>query len=687
MTTQSRVLLYVVRRDLRVSDQPIFHHLAGSTDHGFSHFLPVYIFPAQQLDVSGFIKDGSANPYPDARSRLGRYPRCGPHRAKFLAECVWDLQQSLEALGSGLLIRVGMVGDVTRSLAEGLTTIGRKVAAIWMTSHEGTEENHDERAVAMVCNDFGAEFKLWEDEKYLIDDRDVGLEGIQELPDIFTTYCKSQEPLRDKPRGVLPAPAKGSLPPLPDGIPNQMAPFTIPTSTEELIEAMTTPVKNFLPVIPDFPQNAVSAHPFKGGEAAAQARLRHFLQSGDIANYSDTRCGLAKMDSSAKLSAYLAQGCITSRQVHRFLLGYEDGTDDTLKDVAGYGKGQNEGTEAMRTELLWRDYMRLCHRKFKDKFFRLEGFRGSGHGSGGGKEGKQEKPKWKSPLQELALPDQDPDPRRVAVILERFMSGTTGMGLIDASQRELMHTGYTSNRARQNVACFLAKHLGIDWRYGAEWYEMLLVDYDVSSNWANWQYVAGVGNDPRSGIRIFNPVKQAVEYDKDGQYVRSWVPEVSKLERIDNVFQAWTASEENIRAAGLEGNIMVTDPVKRIAFTIDAKPRTRKRGNEFRGRRRSRKDDTAGTVKSLVTEEVAEISPSPEKGNRDSKSSPEQSPVVTASRDAGSTALRSTSHFLGSMDAQSDQSGDRPGRGGRGFRGRGARGRQDYYYYRGVGVV
>jgi len=80
--------------------------------------------------------------------------------------------------------------------------------------------------------------------------------------------------------------------------------------------------------------------------------------------------------------------------------------------------------------------------------------------------------------------------------LLRFRAGTTGTGLIDASLRELFRTGYTSNRTRQNVASFLSKRLNIDWRVGAEWYECMLVDYDCASNWGNWQYVAGVGNDP-----------------------------------------------------------------------------------------------------------------------------------------------------------------------------------------------
>jgi deoxyribodipyrimidine photo-lyase len=166
------------------------------------------------------------------------------------------------------------------------------------------------------------------------------------------------------------------------------------------------------------------------------------------------------------------------------------------------------------------------------------------------------------------------------------------MGFIDASQRELLHTGYTSNRARQNVASFLSKHLQIDWRYGAEWYEMMLVDYDVSSNWSNWQYVAGVGNDPRGDARIFNPVKQAFDYDKDGMYVRTWVPEVSGLEKLENVFQPWTASITDLEACGLLGNIAVTNPIKRIEFMVDKKPRqprkpsAKKRGQGRGGGRR-----------------------------------------------------------------------------------------------------
>lgn len=292
-------------------------------------------------------------------------------------------------------------------------------------------------------------------------------------------------------------------------------------------------------------------------------------------SYKETRNGLVGTAYSTKLSAYLAQGCITARQVHHELVRYEDGVEPEYENVKGFKEGENEGTTAVRFELLWRDYMRLCTKKFRHRLFRIEGFRD--HDYDDSSDSAAKRPKWKTSNKEDALPDQKPSPEEVAGIVDRFYRGTTGMGLIDASQRELLHTGYTSNRARQNVASFLTKHLGIDWRFGAEWYEMLLIDYDVSSNWANWQYVAGVGNDPRGEARIFNPVKQAFDYDKEGTYVKIWVSEVKSLEKLENVFQVSTTSANDLEKAGLTDNVMVTDPVKRIEFHVEGKPRANKR--------------------------------------------------------------------------------------------------------------
>lgn len=184
-----------------------------------------------------------------------------------------------------------------------------------------------------------------------------------------------------------------------------------------------------------------------------------------MSSYKDTRNGTLGEDFSTKLSAWLALGCITARQIHEYLLAFEDGTTPLGKGVHGYGKGENEGTKSVRFELLWRDYFRLAARKFGYRLFRVEGFKNETSIS------------WN-------YASKDPEVQKKVT---RFLEGTTGTGFIDASMRELFLTGYTSNRLRQNVASFLAKHLGIDWRIGAEWYESLLTDYDVSSNWGNWQ--------------------------------------------------------------------------------------------------------------------------------------------------------------------------------------------------------
>ena len=94
--------------------------------------------------------------------------------------------------------------------------------------------------------------------------------------------------------------------------------------------------------------------------------------------------------------------------------------------------------------------------------------------------------------------------------------------------RELATTGFMSNRGRQNVASFLTKNLGINWQMGAEWFESLLIDYDVGSNWGNWNYTAGVGNDAR-GFRYFNIAKQSKNYDPQGEYIKYWLPELASI--------------------------------------------------------------------------------------------------------------------------------------------------------------
>ncbi|KAI1779390.1 cryptochrome [Hypoxylon cercidicola] len=645
----SNVLIYIVRHDLRVSDNPILHHLASTSDHGFTHILPIHVLLPHQIEVSGFLREGAQSPFAEARSEVGRYWRCGPHRAKFIAQSIWSLKGSLEKLGSDLTIRIGMYDDILKTLIGGLRENEINVGGVWAIGEEGFEEKRDEKVISKTCSSLDVNLQIWVDEKYFVDDRDLKDEASQDhLPDVFTTYRKMMEPLREKPRATLPNPSKGALPKVERSkIPSQTAPFEIPSSYDEFEESLLRPISGILAEVPPFPEGAKSAHPFRGGEDNARNRLDHLIKSGSVYSYKNSRNGLLGSDFSTKLSAYLAQGCITARQVHERLAMYEDGKDESLAESKGYGEGENEGTKAIRFELLWRDYMRLCNRKFKGKLFLRSGFRDD-HAN-----------KWKSAKEEEVVEGQQQSADEVSKLVKRVFEGTTGMGLIDASQRELLHTGYTSNRARQNVASFLSKHLCIDWRYGAEWYEMLLVDYDVSSNWANWQYVAGVGNDPRGEARIFNPVKQAFDYDKDGEYVRCWVPEVRKLEKLEHVFQAWTTPQEDWDRLGLSGLAMAEDPVKKIDFSVEGKPKSSRR--PFVRRRGQGRGGSGQTPQSTTT-------PQPPTGPR----GPNANELVADGQ-------RGSSHPAHGV-AENPRGGFRGGRGyGGGYRGRGYRGPRGGY--------
>ncbi|KAI9788875.1 MAG: hypothetical protein M1816_006539 [Peltula sp. TS41687] len=585
--TAPRILIYLLRRDLRIADNPVLHEISKTwrqSPQPFTHLLPLFIFPVHQVEVSGFLSSpGTPSPYPQARSQVGGFWRCGPHRARFLAESIWDVKGGLESIGSGLEIRVGRAGEVLRGIVDGVNARGGKVVGIWMTAEDAVEERREESEVRRVAGSVGVDFRLWTDEKYFVDDRDLPFQNPRELPDVFTSYRKMVEPLRDAPRPTLPKPAV--LPPLPQSmLPEQDHPFSIPSSLEDTVAALLRPLETNMGLDnpPQWPEGVSSAHPFSGGETTGHQRIQHLISTGSMSTYKDTRNGLLGEDFSTKLSAWLALGCVSARQIHEYLVAFEDGTGELGRDAAGYGKGENRGTAAVRFELLWRDYMRLCTRKFGPRLFRVEGFR------------NEKSFPWKY------YTDKDPATRdKVA----RYLEGRTGTGLIDASMRELFLTGYTSNRARQNVASFLAKHLGVDWRVGAEWYESLLTDYDVNSNWGNWQYTAGVGNDPRGEARVFNPVKQAFDYDPDGAYIKAWVPELRlpSLEPME-IFQAWKIPSDKRTELGLNDVEWVHSPLKRIEYRAsgaraNAHGGGGRGGHAYQGRGRGKRPNNDREVK------------------------------------------------------------------------------------------
>jgi deoxyribodipyrimidine photo-lyase len=137
------------------------------------------------------------------------------------------------------------------------------------------------------------------------------------------------------------------------------------------------------------------------------------------------------------------------------------------------------------------------------------------------------------------------------------MAGKTGMPLVDACMRELAASGFMSNRGRQNVASYFIHKLGLDWRLGAAYFESVLLDYDECSNWGNWVSAAGLTG---GRINIFNIIKQSLEYDAEGDFVRHWVAELSGIPGAA-VHTPHRLSLDEQKSAGL--NVGETYPINR----------------------------------------------------------------------------------------------------------------------------
>lgn len=272
-------------------------------------------------------------------------------------------------------------------------------------------------------------------------------------------------------------------------------PVRLPLPAPSRFPKWTTRVETGdIPTVETFGHQALApdlrtAFPFQGGETAALARLESYLWGSDaVKTYKETRNGLLGEGFSTKFSPFLAQGCISAKMIYSELKRYEQ------------ARGENESTYWVFFELLWRDYFRLMGKKHGNAIFQKAGLARAVN--------PKLKDNWK--------------------LFDKWAAGETGIPFIDANMRELNATGFMSNRGRQLVASFLTKDLFVNWQMGAEYFESLLIDYDVCSNYGNWNYVAGVGNDPRED-RYFNILKQAKNYDPDGQYVRTWLPELATL--------------------------------------------------------------------------------------------------------------------------------------------------------------
>jgi deoxyribodipyrimidine photo-lyase len=218
-----------------------------------------------------------------------------------------------------------------------------------------------------------------------------------------------------------------------------------------------------------------------GGELSAHKQLEYYLWNTDhISKYKETRNGLDGWDFSSKLSAWLSIGCVSARQVFAELKNYES------------ARVKNDSTYWLFFELLWREFFHWHHFVHAERLFSASGVQGIAR-------------------------SRNFEPNK----FQQWQQGETGFPIVDACMRQLSKTGFISNRGRQLVASCFVHELGLDWRYGAKYFEYQLIDFDVASNWGNWQYLGGVGADPR-GHRQFNLLKQTEIYDPDHEFINQW---------------------------------------------------------------------------------------------------------------------------------------------------------------------
>ncbi len=296
-------------------------------------------------------------------------------------------------------------------------------------------------------------------DQFLFHPDDIPYRNFGEIPEVFTVFRKSCE---------------------------QACKVRASVTIEVQPEVNMVNTSNVLPTLEDlglasFQLNKNSAFPFRGGETAAMERIEaYFFETENLSSYKKTRNGLIGESYSSKLSAWLANGSVSARTIYWEVKKYE-------REVC-----KNEDTYWLIFELIWRDYFKYISLKHGDKIFKLDGILGHQY-------------EWK--VNDKAF--------------REWTNGNTNEPFINANMLELQRTGFMSNRGRQNVASYWAKEWKQDWRIAAKYFESMLIDYDVHSNYGNWMYNAGVGNDPRD--RIFNIKRQADMYDAKGTYQALWL--------------------------------------------------------------------------------------------------------------------------------------------------------------------
>jgi deoxyribodipyrimidine photo-lyase len=245
------------------------------------------------------------------------------------------------------------------------------------------------------------------------------------------------------------------------------------------------------------PKDKRECYDFRGGEDAGMKRVKEYIwDTKAVGNYAATRNQLIGSNYSSKLSPWLATGNISPRYVYFETKAFEE------------KHRRNDSTKVYVDELFWRDYNRFWCLKYGNKVFSSYGIYDRTYYD------------WKT----------SPD------FVKRWREGRTGMPLIDALMRDMNATGFMPNRGRMVVACYFTMDLKQHWLYGAYHFEEKLIDHDVQSNYGGWSFSSGIGP---GRVLVFNSAKQSRDFDKNGEYIKMWVPELKRVP-VEYIHEPWT---------------------------------------------------------------------------------------------------------------------------------------------------